>query len=183
MINNMKYQRKNIADFHGYQIDTNGKVWSCWKKHYYGGIRGSASYMGTEWRTLKPRFNKGGYREISLRYNGKNHFRTIHRLVLETFVGPRPKGMWAAHNNGVRDDNRFKNLRWDTPKNNHADKKKHGTWGGGEKHNMAKLTKEEVLSIRKQFEFGASQRELAEMFRVARRTINGIVRHETWDHI
>lgn len=38
----------------------------------------------------------------------------VHRLVLESFVGPCPEGMEACHNNGNGFDNRLENLRWDT---------------------------------------------------------------------
>lgn len=36
----------------------------------------------------------------------------VHRLVLETFVGPCPDGMECDHVNRNRSDNRLKNLRW-----------------------------------------------------------------------
>jgi hypothetical protein len=39
---------------------------------------------------------------------------TIHGAVLEAFVGPRPEGMEACHNNGNPAANRLENLRWDT---------------------------------------------------------------------
>lgn len=52
---------------------------------------------------------------------------TIHRLVLETFVGPCPEGMEACHNNGNPADNRVENLRWDTHIANMADQRVHGT--------------------------------------------------------
>lgn len=47
----------------------------------------------------------------------------IHKLVLEAFVGERPSGMQACHGNGDKTDNRLVNLRWDTVKANHRDKK------------------------------------------------------------
>lgn len=45
----------------------------------------------------------------------------VHRLVLESFVGPCPPGMEACHNNGNGFDNRVENLRWDTHENNMRD--------------------------------------------------------------
>ena len=36
----------------------------------------------------------------------------VHRLVLETFVGPCPDGMECDHVNRNRSDNRLQNLRW-----------------------------------------------------------------------
>ena len=36
----------------------------------------------------------------------------VHSLVLETFIGSRPRGLVCDHINGVRNDNRLPNLRY-----------------------------------------------------------------------
>lgn len=46
----------------------------------------------------------------------------LHHLVLDTFVGPPPDGMWGLHNDDDRRNNRLTNLRWGTPKENAADR-------------------------------------------------------------
>src|SRR5215510_6636158 len=51
----------------------------------------------------------------------------VHLLVLEAFVGPRPAGQQCAHNDGDMHNNHLSNLRWTTPKDNHFDKRRHGT--------------------------------------------------------
>lgn len=51
----------------------------------------------------------------------------LHRVVLDAFIGPRPKGMEACHANGDPTDNRLVNLRWDTRSANAADSVRHGT--------------------------------------------------------
>jgi hypothetical protein len=51
----------------------------------------------------------------------------VHQLVLEAFVGPRPRGMESCHNNGNQTDNRLVNLRWDTKSENNLDRVRHGT--------------------------------------------------------
>jgi len=51
----------------------------------------------------------------------------VHHLVLEAFVGPCPPGQEGCHENGNYTDNRAVNLRWDTSKGNHADRRRHGT--------------------------------------------------------
>ncbi|WP_396897297.1 NUMOD4 motif-containing HNH endonuclease [Mycolicibacterium fortuitum] len=81
-------------------------------------------------RVLKPsKSGKPGkdYSSVGLCGPDSKVFRHVHRLVLETFVGPCPAGMEACHNNGDRFDNRLENLRWDTRSNNNLDKNKHGT--------------------------------------------------------
>ena len=57
----------------------------------------------------------------------------VHRLVLETFVGPCPEGMEACHNNGDPTDNRLRNLRWDTHSGNIRDVVAHGHHNNGTK--------------------------------------------------
>ena len=78
-------------------------------------------------RLLKGVKNKDGYIRIKI----KSRFVFAHVLVLESFVCSKPPEMVSCHNNGVPDDNRLENLRWDTQKNNVQDRKKHGTYQWG----------------------------------------------------
>jgi hypothetical protein len=50
----------------------------------------------------------------------------IHTLVLEAFVGPRPIGLYACHNDGDHLRNYVDNLRWDTQSENNLDAVRHG---------------------------------------------------------
>ena len=70
---------------------------------------------------------RNGYIHVMLRFGGKSYCKSVHRLVLEAFVGQCPDWMEGCHNNGDRADNRLENLRWDTPKANNSDKEEHGT--------------------------------------------------------
>lgn len=71
-----------------------------------------------------------GHRRIVVRERGY----MVHVLVLETFVGPRPRGMVGCHNNGIPTDNRVENLRWDTRSGNQLDMNRHGTSGRSKTH-------------------------------------------------
>jgi hypothetical protein len=81
-------------------------------------------------RFLKLMKSKDGYLQVKL----PNRVFFVHVLVLEAFVSPRPEGMYCCHNNGIPDDNRLFNLRWDTPKNNVHDRRFHGTYQYGERN-------------------------------------------------
>jgi hypothetical protein len=64
-------------------------------------------------RILKPN-TTSNYASVTLYRPGRIQTWRVHRLVLETFVGPPPEGTEGCHNNGDKWDNRVENLRWDT---------------------------------------------------------------------
>jgi hypothetical protein len=107
----------------------------------------------------------------------------VHNLVLAAFVGPRPEGHEGCHRNGKSWDNRLENLRWATPKENSADKAKHGTVLKGSQLKVAKLNEEKVREIRRLYESGVGPTALAKKFGVYIRTIFFVVRREKWKHV
>lgn len=86
-------------------------------------IRRGDGHFFKKGRTLKPQTAGKGY--LSVEVGGTRWY--VHRLVLNSFVGPCPPGMEVCHNNGCRTDNRLENLRYDSPTNNNRDKSVHGT--------------------------------------------------------
>lgn len=93
--------------------------------------------LGRSWRkkgTIHGVHKKpNGYVYVNLSRGGRKQRRYVHQLVLETFVGPRPAGYEACHANGVRDDNRLSNLRWDTVSENRLDITRMGRHSQGNK--------------------------------------------------
>ena len=87
---------------------------------------------------VSDRGNVRGFRPRALELTRDRHYRVkltrqgvlkghlVHVLVLEAFVGPRPPGLIACHNNGDGLDNRVENLRWDTRSANGIDAVLHG---------------------------------------------------------
>ena len=73
----------------------------------------------------------------------------VHTIVLTAFKGPPVAGRECRHLDGNPRNNCLNNLKWGTRKENHADKKLHGTDQQGSKHHLAKLTEELVLKLRK----------------------------------
>lgn len=57
-----------------------------------------------------------GHRTISITINDKPQNQYIARLVLETFVGPCPPGMYASYLDGNKANVDLKNLAWDQRK-------------------------------------------------------------------
>ena len=116
---------------------------------------------------------------LSLWKNNKIKVCRPHKLVLEAFVSVRPDGLECCHNDGNPQNNHLTNLRWDTPKNNHADKIKHGTTNRGEQCGTAKLTLEQVRAIRQDTRL---QRIIAAEYGVKDNTISRIKSFKRWAH-
>ncbi len=68
-----------------------------------------------------------GYKILTLSGHGKRITKLIHVMVLTTFVGPRPDGLVACHNDGNPANNTLANLRWDTQSSNLLDAVRQGT--------------------------------------------------------
>lgn len=118
-----------------------------------------------------------GYPMAQLYRNGSRHGRTVHSLVLEAFVGPRPAGADVCHCDGRRDNNLLSNLRWDTRSSNHADKVAHGTHNRGECNVNAKLALRQVLAIRRD---PRPQRLIAREHGIAQSTVSDIKSRRRW---
>jgi hypothetical protein len=122
--------RRVIPGAPGYFADSAGVIWS--------------SKSGTL-VPLRPAKVPDGYHLVTLYVHGRKITRSVHSLVLSAFIGPRPNGLVACHNNGTRHDNRLENLRWDSQSANLRDRVAHGTSYRGEGNPRAKLTTAQVL--------------------------------------
>lgn len=67
-------------------------------------------------RKSKPTYEltQGETRKGYVRVYIDGKYYSVHRLVLETFVGPCPEGKTCDHINRIHNDNRLDNLRWVT---------------------------------------------------------------------
>lgn len=77
-------------------------------------------------RERKPDTSKDGYQRVKLWRDGRGVTRTIHSLVIEAFVGPRPPGSEVRHLNGDPADNRIENLAYGSHRENALDITRHG---------------------------------------------------------
>ena len=77
-------------------------------------------------RVLRPIDRGDGYYVVGLSSAGVVVQKRVSVLVLETFVGARPRGHHACHNNGDSRDNLLTNLRFDTVSENNYDLVRHG---------------------------------------------------------
>jgi hypothetical protein len=150
-------------------------------------------------RELRSRANRHGYPVVTLRdFAGKTHCKTVHTLVARAFIGVPPDGMQVAHNDGDRSNAALENLRYATPKENQADRIRHGTGrdgdrnpsrlrpeclARGEQNGSSKLTAETVAAIRAERAEGSTQRELARKHGISQATAWAIVNRKAWAHV
>jgi hypothetical protein len=165
-------QYRLIPGYPDYRIGDDGSVWTSKQQ----GKR-------AKWRLLA-QAKMNGYMVVGLCNPGfKQKMFRVHQLMLMAFVGPRPDGMEGCHNNGVRNDNRLSNLRWDTHVNNESDKEQHGTVMRGDIHGSSKLRERDIPVVRKMLASGISVPEVAKKFGVAKSTIGGVKYRKAWKHI
>ena len=165
---------KEIPGFPNYYATPGGNIWSGPKKSYRG------------YRKLKSCFSRHGHANVRLFKNGSKTWKQVHRLILETFVGPCPKGMECCHYNDVPSDNRLENLRWDTRSNNLRDSFRNGgSCQKGEHNATAKLNNWQVRIIKQLLKYPKefTQKEIAKIFNISCVTITHINRKTTWTHV
>ncbi len=156
----------------GYRIGSDGTVWSC-------RIRGHANGRGP-WKLMATSGIPSGHQTIRI----YNKTRYVHALVLEAFKGSRPEGMEARHLNGNPRDNRPENLEWGTCKENHADKRIHGTAPIGENSPSAIIDEETVELIRElSATYKATANNIGRMLGISRRHAARVINRERWTHI
>jgi hypothetical protein len=146
--------------------------------------RSSASRMAPAGYILKSRLTWDGYVEYGLCRRQRYWHVKAHRLVALAFLGPPPfPGAHVAHSDGDKTNNHVSNLRWATPAENEADKRRHGTKRGahpGEGHHRAKLTVAIVQRMRRQAVAGSALPAIARQFGVAKTTAYQAIVGQTW---
>jgi hypothetical protein len=172
-----------VAGYEGfYEVSSHGRVRSL-DREVLGKDGMIRLFRG---RVLRPGITPGGYLKVVPSKNGIQVTLAVHSLVLESFIGPKPKGMEACHNDGNRLNNRLSNLRWDTPEANRHDITKHGTRPMGEHHPCATLTAIEVMNIREEFHQHRKRRKnaeiIAERYGISWRTVYDIAMGRRWKH-
>jgi hypothetical protein len=164
---------RHIPGFTGYAADTLGRIWTCKRP------------VGV-WREMQPTPWEG-YLRVTLWCDGRSHPRKVHRLILETFVGPCPEGMEACHDPDRNGTNcRLDNLRWGTRSENQRDSIRHGTKfqpdNAGSKHGLAKLSETNVAEIIEKAKRNPYP-VIASEYGISIQTICGIMRGRCWTHV
>ena len=157
-----------------YELTESGVIRS-WIRQVPGGKRAS------EPRLLALTPNRFGYIRVGVSFvdgdGRKIRYRTLHSLMLETFIGPRPAGMIIRHLDGDKLNNRLDNLCYGTYAENAEDTIKHGRTLPGERNPSRRLTREQVDFI---LTSSLPSRQIAPIVGVTHGHVRKIRRGENW---
>jgi hypothetical protein len=135
-------------------------------------------------KILLPDITKG-YSRVTLCRDNVHDRRQVHHLVMEAFVGPRPKGMEVNHKRGVINGNALDNLEYVTRRQNalHA----YGVLGKksqqGSQHGRSKITEEIARAIFQARQECKSLNDISAKFGVCIATVSMIANKKIWKHI
>ena len=154
-----------------YEVSSAGEIRSRWNP---GNHR-----ICDKWRILRPSIGAVGYPVINLFVSGARRQAYVHRLVALAFLGVPPAPHYEVnHIDGDKTNARAGNLEWVEPSANVRHAVRTGLSPSGSRHVRAKLTPEDVATIR-----AASgtirQSELAAHYGVSQATISNVInRHK-----
>ena len=178
LLMNIIEEWRAVVGFEGfYEVSNLGRVRSVVREVNYKNIK--MRTMKSKIRSTNGRLK--GYPAVNLSMHGTSKMRTVHIMVLEAFVGPRPSPAHdGCHSDGNPINNLLGNLKWGTKLENMADRAEHGKTARGERSGSAKLTPEIVRNIR-QDERGS--RLIAAELGLNTSTVKRIKNKQTWAHI
>ena len=131
-------------------------------------------------RRMSPDAGAQGHQRVTLHREGggpRGERFLVHRLILETFVGPAPTpGTQGRHRDGDPSNNALTNLLWGDQSENWDDSKRHGSH-----RRHSKLTSDDVEAIRSRLEFGATKEALAREFGVSATQVRHIASGKQWN--
>lgn len=149
-----------------YEVSTLGQVRS-WVPDRNGAGRPD------EPRLITPGANPRGYLEIKFSKRIGGGRRSLHRIVLETFVGPALPGFEACHLNHDKSDNRLSNLRWGT----HVENMRQNRFASLQ---AKKLTSSDAIEIAGLLRAGETYTAIADRFGIAKGNVWSIATGRSW---
>lgn len=159
-----------IVGFEKHHVSDHGRVKTFWRC--------------PEGRIMSQHKDQDGYPVVDLHKDGKQHHTLrIHKLVMLTFVGPRPQGQQVDHKNHDKTDNRLVNLHYVTLAENLRRKYEAGRCAKGEANGGAKFKPQDVLLWRELVSLGYHQKDISWLFGVSETQLSSIIRRESWRHI
>ncbi len=171
---------KDIPGYEGlYQASNKGRIKSL--ERYYK----SAILLKMPENIKKQTINYKGYWFLHLSKNGKKHPTTVHKLIILTFKGPKPyPEATVNHIDSNKLNNQDNNLEYCSVKDNILHFRKNINDYIGINHPMARLSEEDVISIRKEYkELKTKQKDIAKKYNITQVMVSRIIVRKAWNHI
>lgn len=156
----MNYQIKKVEGYEDYLIDTEGNLWSK--------VNG---------------YKQSGYIKASLASPEGIKYTKIHQIVARNFLSNPNNLPHVCHIDGDGTNNNVDNLYWGTPKENEADKERHGRRQHGEDRSLAKLCEKQVRVAKHCINLKVPSSIISKMLNVTPTVIWQIARGISWKHI
>ncbi|RLC17406.1 MAG: hypothetical protein DRI57_09845 [Deltaproteobacteria bacterium] len=115
---------KPVENYPNYLVSDWGRIKSVDRSTYSHRHGKAIKWKG---RFLKPSILEGRYPIVSLSRCGKTTSFTVHSLVAQAFLGPRPEGLRVLHYDDVGRNNHVHNLRYGTQQENYWDAERNRT--------------------------------------------------------
>jgi hypothetical protein len=130
-------------------------------------------------RILRQTIRNHGYLTVMLSSDAGIQNHTVHSLVAEAFLGPRPFGLVVHHIDFNKLNNYASNLAYISFHEN----LEHRILSRGEDHYLAKLRNGDIPRIRLLASQGRKVSQIAEMFGVSSATVSDVIARRSWVHI
>lgn len=163
-----------------YLVSSIGNIKSKDREVFNG--RGTFTRKG---KSIKLMVDKYGYNVVNLYGSFGVKTKKVHRLVADAFIENEQEKPQVNHINGVKSDNRVENLEWSSIKENITHAWDNGLMNPkrGENHHYSKLSKLNVLDIKRLINSGLNDTDISNLYGVHRRSINDIRNKRSWAHI
>ena len=168
---------KDIKGYKGlYQVSNYGKVRSLERLIW---IKRNNCFGKFKSNLLNQETGINGYPKVILCKKNLPKTYLVHRLIAIAFIPNIYNKQEVNHLNGIKTDNRLKNLEWTTLSENHIHAYKIGLQKAyGENNGRAKLNSFQVRVVRKSK--GLTGRELSKIFKISEQVICQILKNRIW---
>lgn len=181
---------REIPGFPGYRASSNGEIETLWTKSKRIVItllgRRYPTILSTKWRSVNLFIHKTTGRLAftippDASPNRKQLQVFVHKLVCIAFHGEPIGNQQVCHfPDPDVTNNKSSNLMWGSSKVNQSHRVIHGTDSRGERCPTARLTRVDIIEIRRLASTGVSQRIIGEKFNILRSSVSNIVTRKSW---
>ena len=135
---------------------------------------------------IKPAQDNGrGYKQFYVQINRKRILQYAHRLVAKYFLSNIDNLPEVNHIDGDKSNNHVSNLEWVTLQENRNHAVNSGLIPNGEKHHLAKLSKKQVIILRRLYKINPkfNRKSVCEKLNMSQSQVSTIIHGHQWKRI